>query len=121
MTEAVVKKTLYPKRRLLRKALLLVVAVVVVGHGGAGWYQQHELNREVAVLRAAGEPMDAGELGNPRVAADRNAVNDLRAAEKAAMDFDDPDLGYLEFPFSAAEAGRIEKSLRGREEVLAHV
>src|SRR5215207_7647455 len=54
-----------PKRRWFRRllvTLVLLVGLVVAAHWGAGRVMERKLNRQVALLRAAGEPMLPAEV-----------------------------------------------------------
>ena len=64
-------------------ALVVLFALAILGHAYWGWYQERELEREVARLRAGGEPMVAGDFVHQPVAEAENAALLLRQAARS--------------------------------------
>src|SRR5689334_9541751 len=67
-------------------ALVVFIALAILGHAYWGSYQERELEREVAELRAAGEPMVAGDFVRQPVAEADNAALLLRKAAQSIND-----------------------------------
>src|SRR5436309_15576871 len=67
-------------------ALVALIFLAILGHWFWGSYEERELDREVAELRAAGEPMVAGDFTHEMVSEAQNAAPLLRRAADSIDD-----------------------------------
>src|SRR5438874_6194453 len=74
----------FVRRWLLRIGIVVAVLAVIVPVSVItwGWWENHQLNKELAALRAAGEPTAVSDLDSPPVSDAENCITDLEAAAK---------------------------------------
>src|SRR5215216_2784703 len=64
-------------------ALFVLIVAAILGHAFWGSYEESELDREVAELRARGEPMVAGDFKHKAISEAENRASILRQAAEA--------------------------------------
>jgi hypothetical protein len=122
-------RELAPRGRSGRRAWLIVgllFLLLVATHATWGWLEQRRLDRRLASLHAAGEPIYAADFDSPAPAADENAADDIlagwailnRSEERRALD--EMTARYIvSLPLSDAEQKAIARMIEANRSGLA--